>query len=216
MSVTDYTYSIADDTANGKFAPDVFVTEYISSSIATNLSGSPSSLGDVITVTTQDVLSTADETVLNGLLAAHQGNPISDDPSSVNIVEIPAFAAKTVGDKSLFTRETGKDFALSVGANTCEFAITYPQVKLDGVEIAGCELGDVVDLKILDDASGTYSGIANKLLNQFGFGVLLPKDFYRKISKYDADLYLGMRVVFEYNSVSAKTVCINYDIHEVK
>ena len=133
------------------------------------------------------------------------------------VLEPAPFAAKKLKDgKKLFARNHGKTQTLTAGTNTIDFSIPYPQVKFNELELIGGELGDKVSLKILDDASGTYTTVPNYQLNQFGFGVYVSKDYYNRASNYDADLFSGMRVVIEYDSISAKDIYINYILHEVK
>jgi hypothetical protein len=68
----------------------------------------------------------------------------------------------------------------------------------------------------LDSSAGTYSGYPNFKLNQFGFSANLGKDYYQQNTNYDADLYQGMQLKFTYNSKSAKTIGINFNLNEVK
>lgn len=126
------------------------------------------------------------------------------------------FAAKTVGNKKLYTRTHGSTFSLTLGANDCDFVIPYPQVKFNAIEVVGCELGDKIELQILDSDTGLLTTVPNYMLNQFGFSVGLPKDFYVRESKYDADLYGTMQIRVKYDSASAKDVTINYVLHELK
>ena len=110
-----------------------------------------------------------------------------------------------------------------VAANTitaCEMTITYSHVKFNGIQLLGGSLGDKVNLKVLDTATGTYTlvnvgtAIPNAVLDQFGFDWNVT-DNTKEILPYVADLYTGMRVVTESNnSGSQKTVYINYYIHE--
>lgn len=156
---------------------------------------------------------TAYDTAMDAVVAAHTGTALLAPASEV--VSQP-FATKVVGGKSLFARNHGCAFSLSAGSNTKEFVISYPHVKFTEIEIIGAELGDYTQLKILDTATGTYSTVPNYQLNQFGFSVYLKPDHYRKSCRYDADLYTGMRVVLEYESVSAKNLYVNFTLHEVK
>lgn len=139
------------------------------------------------------------------------------DSNKKLVLEQSPFASKILKDgKKLFARNHGEKFTLSSGPNTLEFSIPYPQVKFNELEIIGGEIGDILDLKILDDSSGTYTTVPNYQLNQFGFTVACAKDYYRRASNYDADLFYGMRVVINFTSSSAKDVYINYILHEVK
>jgi len=129
----------------------------------------------------------------------------------------PPFADKNLSTgKSLFSRPEGREWPLVAGANTLDFPISYPIVKFNEIEVFSAEKGDTVDLKILDTSTGTYSGVANHQFNQFSNSLNVKKDEYIRRSEYDADLYQGMRIVMEYNSKSAKTIEVNYIIHEVK
>jgi len=118
--------------------------------------------------------------------------------------------------KKLFQRVYGTSESLTGGSNTFDFEIPYTQVKFNEIEIIGAELGDNCNLKILDNAAGTTSTIPNFELNQFGFNVNIRPSYYKRSSNYDADLISGMKIKVEYNSQSAKTIYINYILHEVK
>lgn len=140
-------------------------------------------------------------------------------PSST-IQSSPAFTAKTVNVngviKKLFARNTGMQFAVTTGANTLTYTATYAWAKILGVECIGAETLDTVDMKVYDTAAGTYSGVPNYMLNQFAYSVNIPKDYYVRLSQFDADLYVGMIIEFTYNSVSNKTIGFNLIMNEVK
>jgi hypothetical protein len=131
-------------------------------------------------------------------------------------LQVP-FASKTLpnGNK-LFKRYHGIQSVVSVGANDVIYTVPYPQVKIVGVDILYAEALDTVDFYVLDTITGTYSTIPNYTLNQFGFSVNVSKDFFRQESNYDADLYAGMQIKIVYNSQSAKTIGINFNMSEVK
>jgi len=135
---------------------------------------------------------------------------------SVNIYYDPPFASKTVGTFKLYTRTNGKKFELEAGANNCDFTIPYDVCKFNGLELIGAEVGDTATLKVLDTATGTITGVANYVLNTFGVDVNVPKDFYSRESKYDADMIKNLQVRVVYTSISAKTIGINYMLHELK
>lgn len=138
-------------------------------------------------------------------------------PQPVVVQSQPAFKAKTLPDgKKLFKRVTGIQQSLTIGQNIIEFVIPYDWIKLTGCCIINCEALDTADLYILDNELGSYSGVPNAMLNQFGFSVNLPKDFYRNESMFDADLYRGMVIKCVYTSVSNKTLGINILMDEVK
>ena len=132
-------------------------------------------------------------------------------------VKYEAFAEKkTKEGESIFARTEGVTSSLILGVNSILFTIPYTKAKFNEIEIIGGEKGDKANLKIQDDASGTFTGIPFYPLNQFGKNVAVSKDFYVRKSNYDADLLLGMNIALEYTSISAKDIEINYVIHEVK
>lgn len=132
----------------------------------------------------------------------------------------PPYGSKTVdisgNVKSLYSRLTGLQFPVVIGSNTLSYTVTYSWVKLIGVEAVNCEALDTVDFKVYDTSTGTYSGVDNALLNQFSYSVNLCKDFYQRMSQFDADMYAGMVIQMTYNSQSNKTIGINLLLDEVK
>lgn len=128
----------------------------------------------------------------------------------------PAFAGKTVGSQRIFKRVHGVSQSLSVGSNTVEFVIPYVACKITGVELIGGALGDTVNFKVYDTPTGTISGYPNVQLNQFGFNVNLRPEYHAENSSYDADLIQDLKLSVEYTSVDAKTIYINFILHEVK
>ena len=145
---------------------------------------------------------------------------LNTQPAQVVVSSTPPFGAKTVTvagvTKKLYARNIGFQNTLAAGVNTVTYTIALPWVKILGVEVINCEALDYVDLKILDSASGGYSGVPNLALNQFAFANNLPKDYYMRMANFDADIYLGMQIQITYTSVSAKTVGFNLLMNEVK
>lgn len=129
---------------------------------------------------------------------------------------LPSFSDKITGDHRLFNRTTGVIYNLNQGYNALSFEIEYEDIKFNEIEIIGGELGDSVNLKILDSQDGLISGTPYYPLNQFGFNVYVAKEFYKRKNNYDANLIQTMIILIEYNSVSAKNVFINYILHELK
>jgi hypothetical protein len=134
----------------------------------------------------------------------------------VIVNEQPVFAAKKIGTKKLYTRATGKTFNLTVGENVLDFTIPFNEVKFNGLEIDNAKVGESVSLKILDTATGTVTTVPNYVLNQFGYNLNLPNGFYRRISDYDADLFIGLQIRVIYNAIEARTIGLNYMLHELK
>lgn len=140
----------------------------------------------------------------------------SDTAKEVLVTQQPAFAAKTVGTKKLYTRATGKVHTVVVGANNLDFLIPFNEMKFNGLEIVNGLVGEKVNLKILDTATGTITTVPNYLLNQFGFDVNLPDGMYVRESAYDADLIKDLVVRIEFTAIEARDVRVNYLIHELK
>jgi hypothetical protein len=121
--------------------------------------------------------------------------------------EVSPFGSKKIGTKSLLSRATGAAHPIASGSNDLDFNVTYAVCKIDGLEIIGGELGDYANFKIVHPTYGT--------LGQFAFSNYIAPAFYSRYSKYDADLVSGLIIRIEYESVSAKTIYINYILHEV-
>jgi hypothetical protein len=188
-----------------------------------------SMLGEQLTIAFKADLPDADKTALDAIVAAHTGEALADtsvqnvviqSQPAITVESTPPFGAKTivVGGvvKKLYARYVGFQQALTVGENTISYTATFPWAKVLGVEAINCEALDVVDFAVYDTPAGTYSGVPNLLLNQFGFSTNLPKDYYERMAKFDADLYAGMIIKVKYTSVSAKTIGINIIMDEVK
>lgn len=162
----------------------------------------------VIIFTTEIIIGTDDATDF-------ETNYKSTANTNLAVFQNP-FASKSYGTKKLYARNTGKQFTLTAGSNDLVYTATFPWVKFSALECIGGEIGDYGELRVYDNASGTYSGVANALLNQFGYTLNIAKDFYKRESPFDADLYIGMVLKITYYSISNKTIGINYIMNEVK
>lgn len=78
---TKYTYSISTDFPNGKLEEDRLIQEIAASAIIIAFNHISTS-GDVCDVWFKAVLSSSDETILDGLVAAHSGEPLPDPTTS--------------------------------------------------------------------------------------------------------------------------------------
>lgn len=130
------------------------------------------------------------------------------------------FGSKTLRvagvEKKIYARSTGIRPVLAAGANQIDFTITYPWCKILGIEAINAEALDYTDLKIIDRNVNPYLGVPDAVLNQFAFANNIAPNFYIRLAQFDADLYEGMIIRFNYNSVSAKTIGINFILYEVK
>ncbi len=162
-------------------------------------------------------MSSDGQTVLSGNGSNHVDFLKNTNAPIVQVSALTAFASKLLPDgKKLFKRYCGIQPTVAIGENTIIYTIPYSQVKIIGIDVMYAEALDNVSLFILDSTTGTYSTIPNYILNQFGFDVNISKDFFRQESNYDADLYYGMQIKLVYNSQSAKTIGINFNLSEVK
>ena len=128
------------------------------------------------------------------------------------------FSSKDLPDgKKLFRRKHGYVHTLSEGGSSVLLiAAPYGVQKINEAEIVNSPELLRCDFKILDSVSGLYSSIPNRLLNQFGFGIVVSKDFFQDISAYDAELLVGMQIeITFYNPGPSRDIGINIVFHEV-
>lgn len=82
MAETEYTYSVASDTANAKLDSDKLIIEIQKSSITIAIERIDVA-GDVLDVVMKDAISGVEETTLDGVVSAHDG--ITMDPPPLEI-----------------------------------------------------------------------------------------------------------------------------------
>lgn len=149
------------------------------------------------------------------------GYKASSNRNDLNLKHNSPFASKQLASgERLFKRIHGVG-PIAINANEIadlEIEIPYPHAKIEAIEILGQTTPVKAELFVEDSDAGTYSGVSRSELNQFGFGVNTPKDFYRSASKFDADLYLGMWVVVQItnNSGVVNNVSVNFELNEVR
>ena len=170
-----------------------------------------------VTVIFKAALSQAEQDTLTALVAAHVKKPVTN---AMVIGSIPPMASKTLatGEK-LFKRVHGvkkPSTEVVVGENIILWPCPYNWVKFIAIEFIGSDNGDSASLEILDKAANPLYGIPNLKLNQFGFAVNLPKDFYKHESEFDADLYKDLQVKIIYHSITQKDIKVNLVMNEVK
>lgn len=140
-------------------------------------------------------------------------------PKQVQSSSFP-FADKRLQDgKKVFTRIHGVSGSVQNQPDNIDFTVPYNNCKITGIEIINGDIGDKATFQVLDTPTGTISGVSNYLLNEFGTNVAISKGFYKYKSDYDADLIKDMTLRIQYDafdSLVAKTVYINFFLHEVK
>ena len=213
------------NTSNSLLNLPRFMDEVLSSSLTASILGLDT-VGTQATMSFQSTLSAEDITLLDALVAAHDGSPESETaaPLDVTVVEqtpsLP-FAAKTLPDGSkLYERKhgvAGSEVAAGQSETTI-FSVPYPACKITAVQVVGSKLGDQVDFRILDTPAGTVSTVPNHPLNQFGFGVYVTDGEFEEESRYDADLFLGLQLEMTYINNGSSPITPNYNVllHELK
>ena len=217
--MADYTYSVADDTANGTVALDSLEIEINASSIATELS-TLSTSGDVLTCSFADTLSGGDVTTLDNLIAAHAGIPTAQEPDAVvntGIKEPNGLRARLVNiANQTVTQNTTTDIDWLIpqlqwqGANkNCYF---------DGIQyfIANGNPGDKCTFQVVDkDGFGVLAGWYDQatfdamgnfyLVEEFGTDWALAPNSLEDLVLYKARLYAGLYIRMKFTSTSTST-----------
>lgn len=108
-----------------------------------------------------------------------------------------------------------KSVAVRGVESSLEYAIPEGVYKFNGIEVLGGQLGDDVDLQVIDDASGTYSETPNSILSQSSTNWNVSPGM-RKSIPYGATLYVGMiiKLLYRNNGTEDKAIYINYDLHK--
>ena len=82
MALTEYVYSVSTDFPNSKVNTDKLTYQIDASSIVTALDRIDV-IGDACNIWFKDALSSGDETTLDGIVAAHDGNPLVTTDSTI-------------------------------------------------------------------------------------------------------------------------------------
>lgn len=134
-----------------------------------------------------------------------------------NYSYLEPFASKVLSNgNKIYRRNTGYSYDVAIGANTFDVVVPYAKCKINLMEIINCKIGESLNLSVVDNAHGTFSGYPNATLDQFGDNVFLQNEYYVSKSEYDATLYQSMIVRIVYNATEAKKVYFNIPWHEVK
>ena len=141
----------------------------------------------------------------------------------ITVEEMPQnypFDKKTLADGSkIFRRKLGYTLNCAPNAeSSIEIVIPYTYCKINEMEIINCKAMDEASLLVLDKELNPFYGYSKAILNQFGFDVRLPNDFYVDKSNYDADLYKDMiiKIIYTNKSSEQRQIGINIILHEVK
>lgn len=122
-------------------------------------------------------------------------------------VNVPWASKRTKDGKRIIRRKHGlgtHDVRIDQ-INVIDFEVPYNHCKIDELEIIGCQKFDMVSLKSI---GGVFD-------IQVGFDMVLPANYYKDKSDYDADLYKGQTIRLEYKSETDKRVGFNITLHEL-
>jgi len=194
MAQTKYTYSIATDTLNAKFASDSLEKSIRSSAILTALDY-VSALGDDIDVFFKDALSTGDKTILDGLISAHDGVLLNKEYIQKTQMYLGAVSIKLLefGFNFVATKTTVTD-------NDLLLPVKY--MRGAGVETENHEFGDWVTVQMVDVDNVLGAG-AGYVADQFGKEVQIPKSglFTVLSESLSSAIPAGLYIRIKYNSV---------------
>jgi hypothetical protein len=143
----------------------------------------------------------------------------SKDPSGYPMTRPTPFASKTIEGLKIFRRVHGVTGTLNPNGDTVIMLIVpYLKAKINKLELLWLPEGVTVDFKVYDTPTGTISTVPNFMLNQFGFGAAISKDWHEDESDYDADLIQNMKIECTLHNPTnvVKTVGVNFHLHEVK
>jgi len=138
------------------------------------------------------------------------------DSQGHNISTSNPFAAKEIDGKKLYKRVHGVVVDCVVGLNLFDIIVPYVEAKLNKIEIMWCPEECTADFKVYDTPTGTISTVPNYMLNQFGFGIGVAKGLHIEQSEYDADVIKDMKLSCELTTPTAKKICVNFVLNELK
>ncbi len=236
MASTKYTYSIADDTLNGKVDNDALAETIQESDIVTALDYINTE-ADVLDIWFKSELSSGDETILDGLVSDHDGEALIPDPTEVTAVvteqpEPHPFAAPLYRTKNDAT--TSIETCNKNSTKTIDFKLTAERYVSGGaVTIENPEFGDYITAEVYDKDSAipepyraalceNWPSVAKYIEKEWvpmGEGTVWGTNLYishtldtRPLqAKISANLYLRIT----YNAVDAgsdRKIIVNYNL----
>lgn len=110
-----------------------------------------------------------------------------------------------------------------ITALVCTISYTIiNEADMSGVEILGAEIGDKVQMQVVDTPTGAYSlaltgtAVPNAVLNQYGTNWYVRPNVFLKVIPYGARVMPGMVITFLYqNNGVTKNIYINLDLHKI-
>lgn len=157
MADTQYTYSISGDFSNQEVDAGALGEEIEDSSITSALFLYVITNGDDCDIWFDDPLSGGDQTVLDGVVAAHQGNPLYQGASAPNLVSDPDVSVLYEGDFWYSSNEirfyNGSEIVGLSGVSPAEFSRAQ---SLGASTTTSTSWQQKLRLSVLDIPAGTY------------------------------------------------------------
>jgi len=202
MASTKYTYSVSTDFPNHKVNVDRLTLEIAHSAIIIAMDYISVS-EDVCDIWFKDALSAGDETILNGVVAAHSGEPLTPTPDKVQLTGFPDMG-------NWYYWKKGFRWELTAGETNLKDVKFDENLRLSGggyyIPIEAHE-GDYIEFQIVD-VDGLYYP-AGTVLSTFISSdyVWDGKDF--DVQMADAVLvYAGLYLRLKYVSTGSENVVI--------
>jgi len=189
MVATKYTYSIAGDTAQAKLVPGKLGEEIGESSIVIALDYINSS-GDVLDVWMKDSLSAGDETILDGVVAAHDGVPLANPTTSDGK---PIFHLDTP------TEQDGKPVLVMSPATTGWKTWFFGRDDQMSPTVRGSGSNDL----LFDFASGSGESILKELCFSEPIELHDGQSCWRPVANFDLEDIINVSVFINSSSVSS-------------
>ena len=134
MAITNYVRSVANDTLNGTVSLSELDQSIRDSGITIALEGIDV-VGDVLTITFKDALSTANETILDNTLSAHDGLSLDNEIVTTKILEESLDPSKRTGGHFKATT-IDIDIPATVGVHVFTWSFPY-NISMLSIEYVG-------------------------------------------------------------------------------
>ena len=200
MASTKYVYSVSTDFPNHKVDVDRLTQEIAHSAIITALDYIEVSSDDC-NIWFKDTLSGGDETILDGVVAAHSGEPLTPDPDKVQLTGFPDM-------EGWYYWRKGFRWEMAAGETTNQDVKFSESLRLSGGGFyipVTCHEGDYLEFQIVD-VDGVYYP-AGTVISTFISIDYVWSERYFDIMMEDAVLvYQGLYLRCNYTSTGSESV----------
>ena len=186
MAATDYQYSIATDFPNHKVATDRLQQEIQSSAILIALERIDT-LGDACDIWFKDSLSAGDETILDGIVAVHSGEPLPSSVSPVTLTSPSGHPITTPQDRllvvnfpadfgaNLWLTGRGDDVANSKRGDGTALSMTFADVSRPTPEVQSLDIEFMEQVQLHDGQLFVGDPSTWDVGDEWTFGVYIPE-----------------------------------------